>query len=601
MLPRKFALLALLLGLAALILCFGFGCGSDDDAPTSSTNGDDTNGDDDIIDQDSLNREISMELVTEANDSLGRQMNEIINETIGHADSSFRPGDIDFSGVSSLYEEALDYWADNPDAKFGVAFCGLMLFCGDPDLNQLVEDFKHYYDTMSFNPMAKVMLLPEVSLGHSQKIFPDGIPATPGGVMDIMPAVTRLDKMVIFTSTAVPAISDIQYNLENNLLPRIISAEECLVDLLADPDYTFTITPMMQGNPGASPIVLDQSDLSLFLGVAYAAEAALHVFFSRNLDVAAYNAEAVEDAVNQGSDFLTLKGGDVGEVHLASAKDRLLSAEAQLETTVDYLLAEIGTDQTYDLISVYPDDEADLRDIKDSLIHYRGFMDEVSELMIFYNTRWYCYWNGDDIVCDRMEDTLILDVALWEFFDNPMEDPKEFLPGYTVTLQAEDDYFKTFADAHFDRQRYWDALYDIYGLVYPYDTSSTQFPYFSNHLPDGNTDEFYRLIGEYPEFQQFVFGWDDVQFWGGDPVYLWNYYSSNQWSYYSYYSSPDQLCACYEWTANSFEEWLFPDPTFNGLLPNYTNMALKDFLMGDLLPSDWDKSGCDYLNLSIDW
>ncbi len=146
----------------------------------------------------------------------------------------------------------------------------------------------------------------------------------------------------------------------------------------------------MQGNTGANPIVVDRSDFSLFLSVAYAADAALQVFFARNLDVASYDAEGVEDAVNQNSDFLTLKGSGVGQTHMTTAKSRLLSAEAQAETTIDYLLAEIGTDQTNDLIKVYSSDTEDLNDIKDSLIHYRTYMDEVKQLNIYYNERWYC-------------------------------------------------------------------------------------------------------------------------------------------------------------------------------------------------------------------
>ncbi len=128
-----------------------------------------------------------------------------------------------------------------------------------------------------------------------------------------------------------------------------------------------------------------------------------------------------------------------------------------------------------------------------------------------------------------------------------MNDPQDYLPGYTITLIAYEDYYKTFAAEHFDRERYWDGLYDIWGLVYPYDTSSTVYPYFTNHLPDANTDDFYRLLYEYDYsgygYYQFLPGWDDVNCWGtGESP--WDYYSYNCYTYRSYYRDPDWLEAC---------------------------------------------------------
>ncbi len=239
MIPRNFGLPVLILAAALITLCFGFGCGGDD----SSTGPDG----DDIINQDSINHETSLQLVAEANEALGVQMDEMINDIIKNADSSFRPDDIDFTSIYDLYSQALTYWPENPDAKFGCAFCGLMLYLTDEDLNALVEDFKQYYDTMSFNPMEKVMLIPEVGLGQTGKMFPDGIPVAPGGFLEILPAVTTLDKMVILSASGTPMISDIQANLEENLLPKIDDAREYLTDLIADPTYTFTITPEIAG------------------------------------------------------------------------------------------------------------------------------------------------------------------------------------------------------------------------------------------------------------------------------------------------------------------------------------------------------------------
>ena len=42
------------------------------------------------------------------------------------------------------------------------------------------------------------------------------------------------------------------------------------------------------------------------------------------------------------------------------------------------------------------------------------------------------------------------------------------------------------------------------------------------------------------------------------------------------------------WEANSFDTWVFPDPTMNGLFPGMTDAGLKDAL--GLTAQDWQKT-----------
>lgn len=506
--------------------------------------------------------------VSLANDSLGRQMNHLIEETLDNPDSSFRPRDVDLSGVNSLYEQALAADPANTTAKFGSAFTGLMIFLADPDLNRLVDEFKNTYDTLTFNPFRPAKLLPQIEGGSPQ--MPDRMPTKLHGLRGVLPALMTLDQAVMATAASDPKISDIQNVLEEQLLPKVERSRNLMIDVCSQPSYTFTITPLMQGDNGASPIILDRSDFQVMLATLYAAEAGLHVFFARDLDLASYTAAAAQDAMSQSSSFLSLKSNSVGAVHMTNAKGALLSAEAELETAIDYLLAEIETDQSEDLIQVYPDDADNLVEMKDSLSYYRTYFDSPKELNV--------YW---------LDANFSMTVDISRFFDAPMENPKAFLPAYSVTVEELHNAYRQFVSEHFSRDRYWAALDTIFGISYPNDAAR-----FGYHLPDQDNNEFYRLLGDWNTNGQFVFGWDDVQnSCANHATDLYCYWSNHVWDYMNQYRShPDQVRICYTWQASSLSSWTWPDPTFNGLFPGMTSNRLKEILVDNGF--NWERSQC---------
>ncbi len=74
------------------------------------------------------------------------------------------------------------------------------------------------------------------------------------------------------------------------------------------------------------------------------------------------------------------------------------------------------------------------------------------------------------------------------------------------------DLFNAYADAHWSNDRYSDFLYinwqvrdDDSTFNTPGDPTSGFF--FTHHLPNTKTQQYYEMIGKY---NQFVFGWDDV-------------------------------------------------------------------------------------------
>jgi len=72
------------------------------------------------------------------------------------------------------------------------------------------------------------------------------------------------------------------------------------------------------------------------------------------------------------------------------------------------------------------------------------------------------------------------------------------------------DVYEAFADQHWSEDRYSDFLEDNFAN-HPRDDDSafdnSGNPYFTHHLPDTKTQQYYEMIGKY---NQFVFGWDDV-------------------------------------------------------------------------------------------
>ncbi len=360
-------------------------------------------------------------LVAQANDSLANQMDVVINQTLENADSSFRPRDIDFTGVYNLYNEAVALCPTNLDAQFGAGFTGLLLYLADPELNDLIDRIKYMVDTIEANsgPPKPLSMLPLIDIGGP--LAPDAIPLHVGGFIDALPSLVTLDYGIVSEAATDPTIGEIQNNLETQLLPKIVTARGRLATILGVADYTFTITPEMQGNSGADSIVLDRTDFSVFLAVAYAAEAALHIFCARDLDFSPISIAGVEDALNQTSTFLDLKPAGVGANHMSTAKARIISAKDALIDAADYLIAEIGTNQTHELIEIPSGGAADLTQFKDTLNYYYDYLVNPKDIDVRINDK----------------DT-VLTVDLKMFFDNPMGNPKDKLPDYTLTLEEID-------------------------------------------------------------------------------------------------------------------------------------------------------------------
>jgi hypothetical protein len=98
-----------------------------------------------------------------------------------------------------------------------------------------------------------------------------------------------------------------------------------------------------------------------------------------------------------------------------------------------------------------------------------------------------------------------LDVTLWALYFN-----------YHGKGKDKEDEYKTFADDHWSEEKYkywlWDSVYNReidYAIVsdtFPFKDENGKQTYFSHHLPEEKTDQYFEMVGKY---DQFKFGWDD--------------------------------------------------------------------------------------------
>jgi hypothetical protein len=99
-----------------------------------------------------------------------------------------------------------------------------------------------------------------------------------------------------------------------------------------------------------------------------------------------------------------------------------------------------------------------------------------------------------------------LDVTLWALYFN-----------YHGKGKDEEKQYQAFADQYWDPEQYkWWLWETVYEKSMPYETVSDTFPYwddekdewvyFSHHLPDRKTQQYYEMIGKYEQFGQ---GWED--------------------------------------------------------------------------------------------
>lgn len=93
-----------------------------------------------------------------------------------------------------------------------------------------------------------------------------------------------------------------------------------------------------------------------------------------------------------------------------------------------------------------------------------------------------------------------IDVTLWALYFN-----------YHGKGKDKEDQYKVYADTYWSEDEYIQWLIDTYGITddrqpYEVDPLTGEEKYFSHHLPDSKTGQYYEMIGKYEQFSE---GWVD--------------------------------------------------------------------------------------------
>jgi len=480
--------------------------------------------------------------------------------------------DINFSVPYGLYSSAFSKDPANFDANFGMGLTGIFMITQEQQLNDAFEEWQSYLETGE--PF-------QVPLGSQNRSgldigFPTSLRSYSIHTEDLAKTIVGTHKIAL---SDAPKISTIQNVFESSLLPKLTAALSKLDYVDDNPQYVFTVTPKMQGDLFADPLEIDLTEI-------YALQVSLHMLkvvidmaVAYDLDITSYDSLGIIDALSPGSSFLTVRNSGQS---LTDAKNSFLTAIDKLEAGIDFLRNETDS-QDDDIIKLDPGSEvnADL----DSILAYS---DEAREFLTTGLT-FTEDWDDDEFTPDEE-----LTINLGEYFDTPVQDLKSLFPSYTVSVGKDtsyDDYNYDYGQAqvyttanvgtdgyyYYYRQYSWDR----YGYEYAYADSNLSVPAFKIAFEDKVT-ELRQIDGL--EYMYLYFYWGSTLTSGEsniDETLYWNYqYASSE--FISYYP-------ILNWTAESFDQWILPDPTIGGVLPGMTDVEFKRIF--GITEEDWRNMG----------
>ena len=335
---------------------------------------------------------------------------------------------IDFSEAERLYQEAIAADPRNTEAQFGAALTHLLVLAANEDVRALQDSINAY--TGDDEGSGKLAIV-AVDLAATAEI------AAKSPLL-----VAKMTQEAIEDPLKV---SDIQRTIEEEILPAIDFSLERLRIVEGDPDFTFELTPEMQGDEEEEPREID-------LGEVYMIDASLRLTKAVFLVATAYNFDFddngsyafLDDGSNENvlrhmerldktGTFMTLRSADA----MPGAKASILAAVDKMEQGMAAVRAETD-DQDDDLILAddlddldeeidlsnqddLPDFFRDIRTTGDALRKAREILEGTVEIEADFD--------GDE---DTPEQTVVFDVG--RFFDNPIRDLRTLLPYHTWHL-----------------------------------------------------------------------------------------------------------------------------------------------------------------------
>ena len=311
------------------------------------------------------------------------------------------------------YSDALELNPNNLDANFGIALTGLLHVIVDPAYEEMLENWEEYFDTVD----------PFKVNRSSTNVFGSGGIGLPldlnGMVLPIKPILSTpifLLRM-ISDSAGVAKISDIQNIVENNIMPYVNAGIDGLSKVQSDTSFVFKVTSDMQPDVGADPMELDMTEVYLIDMMLHALKAIGGTIIGHNFDMHTHDETGLSESLTPGSDFATLR--TMGGTDLAEAHQAMIGAVDKLNMAMDFLEAETD-DQDNDMIPYDAQDASDFENIRQDL-------NEINDIMT--GPKWFSIDEGDSIQID-----------IQQFYINPLEDLKEMVPPYLLSVGTDNEY-----------------------------------------------------------------------------------------------------------------------------------------------------------------
>ena len=399
-----------------VLAVFFLACGGTDDGPPTAPNLED------LPEAGEQDRAIAREKAAVAQEEMERVLSDIYDADEIDLDR------IDFSEADRLYREAIAADPRNTEAQFGAALTHLLVLAINEDMRALQDSLNAYTgDDEGSGKMAIVAM----DLAATAEI------AAKSPLL-----VAKMTQDAIEDPLKV---SDIQKTIEEEILPAIDYALERLQIVEGDPDFTFELTPEMQGDEEEEPREID-------LGEVYMIDASLRLLKAVFLVVTAYDFDFddngsyafLDDGSNENvlrhmerldktGTFMTLRSAAA----LPAAKASILTAIEKIEKGMEVIRAETD-DQDDDIILADDlddlDEEIDLSDQDDMPIFFRDIRttgDALSKAreILEGTVEIEADFDGDE---DTPKQTVVFDVG--QFFDNPVQDLRALLPYHTWHL-----------------------------------------------------------------------------------------------------------------------------------------------------------------------
>ena len=514
---------------------------------------------------------------------------------------------LDFSAAYNGYESALALDPNNTQANFGSAMTGLLQVTNNADFKDLVDRWETYFsDNIPF-----VSDLPTTTLGRRGYGMPTTIQGLPAmASMHILAAPLNFAKVA---TGDIPQMSELQAIIESDFIPIVSTSLQRLEVVEGDSNFVFTITGVMQGDTTASNLELDLTEVYTVDMALRVVNTLLRTAVAYNMDVATHDSAGMVNALNQSSDFLTLRTNGANNLQTAISDARTAITKAEL--ALDFLEAETD-DQSNDLITTSGNPADEIQDVRSTLSDIQEGLN--GPIWVYWEV-WHEEYSDGQWLEWTTTDSLHLNPS--RLFEAPIQDLKSMLPVYSVstgldtltsfTNEQIPIFFSTDSliwpeypnspqnwggNANISAYYYQDIYADDYSLsVNFYWNSVTVYVDrfedldFSGYPPPieqlGNflLEQIQQLQAQNNEYESLSFYWYG-QMYIGQPFEL-------SGSAYLEREYPDQLLTypILTWDQDTYTAWkaAWPDPTFNGIFPDWDIEAFMAFI--GMTEADWQK------------